>query len=88
MLDPLITISSLYAHHSELLNGWAVELSKLDTTPFINTWGLQTAWGTAVWPRAAEIIRHTYNGWKEADAAAFGKVLTDKLLPIVEYVTS
>jgi len=72
----------------ELMDGWTSQLMQQDTTPFINTWGLQTAWGTAVWPRAAEIIRHTYSKWPEADAIAFGNMMTVKLLPIVEHGAS
>ena len=35
-------------------------------------------------PRAAEIIRHTYTKWPEKDAVAFGGMMQEKLLPIVE----
>lgn len=68
----------------ELLDGWTNQLNKQDTSAFINVWGLQTAWGSAVWPRAAEIIRHTYSKWPKAAATAFGEMLDRKLLPIVE----
>lgn len=68
----------------ELLDGWTKQLNKQDTSAFINVWGLQTAWGSAVWPRAAEIIRHTYSKWPKAAATAFGEMLDRKLLPIVE----
>jgi len=68
----------------ELLDGWEKSLSAQNTTPFINVWGLQAGWGTAVWPRAAEIIRHAYGKWPEKNAAAFGKMMEEKLLPVVE----
>ena len=49
--------------------------------------GLQIAWAGAVWPRAAEIIKHTYTrGW--AGATAFGRTLTRLLLlPMVPLTT-
>lgn len=68
----------------ELLDGWSVQLMAQNTSWAINWWGLQTGWGAAVWPRAAEIIRHTYSKWPEAKAAAWGEMMTQKVLPIVE----
>ena len=72
----------------ELFDGWTAQLMAQDTSWAINTWGLQTGWGAAVWPRAAEIIRHTYTKWPEAKAVAFGSMMTDKVLPIVEHGAS
>ena len=73
----------------ELLDGWAEQLDAQDLTWAINTWGLQTAWGAAVWPRAAEIIRHTApDRWPERKAKVFGEVMQRKLLPIVEHGAS
>jgi hypothetical protein len=68
----------------DLFNGWTTQLMAQNTTWAINTWGLQAGWGAAVWPRAAEIIRHTYKGWPEHEAAAFGSMMAEKVLPIVE----
>jgi hypothetical protein len=36
---------------------------------------LQTGWAGAIWPLAAEIIRHTSNAWSAADTAAFERML-------------
>ncbi|WP_419992894.1 alginate lyase family protein [Streptomyces boninensis] len=41
---------------------------------------LQTGWAGSVWPRAAEIIKHTYTGsW--ANSGRFGTMLRDVYLP-------
>ena len=50
-------------------------------TPVDLKWGLQVAWAAAVWPRAAEIIKHVYARWEGADA--FGRFLTALMLPLV-----
>ncbi|MGW7516077.1 alginate lyase family protein [Streptomyces sp. NPDC054796] len=42
---------------------------------------LQTGWAGSVWPRAAEIIRYTYDGWSQADR--FRTMLRDVYLPEV-----
>jgi hypothetical protein len=42
---------------------------------------VQASWAGAVWPRAAEIIRHTYKGWTESDIARFQSMLTTQYLP-------
>jgi hypothetical protein len=42
---------------------------------------LQQGWAGAMWPRGAEIIRHTYNGWAAADIARFETMLKTKYLP-------
>ncbi|SDJ57142.1 alginate lyase family protein [Streptomyces indicus] len=36
---------------------------------------LQAAWAGSTWARAAELVRHTYEGWPVADAARFGRML-------------
>lgn len=68
----------------ELLDGWTMQLMAQNTSWAINTWGLQTGWGAAVWPRAAEIIRHTSSLWSEEKAKAFGTMMEEKILPVVE----
>ena len=42
---------------------------------------LQAAWLAELFPRAAELIRYTDAGWPEADASAFGDMLTRAILP-------
>jgi hypothetical protein len=44
---------------------------------------LQAAWSGEMWPRSAEILRYSNSGWKEADIAAFSKMLTGVILPLV-----
>ena len=62
----------------EIMDGWA----RAWTLPLDLEWGLQIAWAAAVWPRAAEIVRHTFPpGW--AGAAAFGAMLSRLVLPMV-----
>ncbi|MER7175344.1 alginate lyase family protein [Streptomyces mesophilus] len=36
---------------------------------------LQAAWSGSTWARAAELMRHTYEGWPAADASRFGRML-------------
>jgi alginate lyase len=42
---------------------------------------LQTGWAGSVWPRAAEIIKHTYSSWP--NAARFATMLRTVYLPVV-----
>ncbi|AWK14435.1 alginate lyase family protein [Candidatus Fukatsuia symbiotica] len=44
---------------------------------------LQASWAGALWPRAAEIIRHTYDGWKNKDVQQFENMLRMQYLPSV-----
>ncbi|KIY69057.1 chondroitin AC/alginate lyase [Cylindrobasidium torrendii FP15055 ss-10] len=44
---------------------------------------LQTGWAGASWARAAEIVRHTYSGWRAADISAFEGMLRNVYLPVV-----
>lgn len=62
----------------ECLDGWPLAW----TTPIDNANGLQVAWAGAVWPRAAEIIKHTYRAWPGADA--FGAMLQRLVVPMVD----
>lgn len=45
---------------------------------------LQAAWVAEVYPRAAEIIRYTYDGWSAERAARFGAFLREVYLPEFE----
>ncbi|WP_431678361.1 alginate lyase family protein [Kitasatospora sp. KL5] len=44
---------------------------------------LQSAWSASTWPRAAEIIRYTYNGWPADKVDRFGQMLRNVYLPKV-----
>ena len=45
---------------------------------------LQSAWVAETFPRAAEIIRHTYTGWPDAESERFGQMLDEVYRPMVE----
>jgi hypothetical protein len=63
----------------ECMDGWP----RAWTAPIDLANGLQIAWAGAVWPRAAEIIKHTYAaGW--AGTRAFGAMLSSLLVPMVD----
>ena len=62
-----------------LMDGWATAW----TVPVGLEYGLQIAWAAAVWPRAAEIVRHAWPaGWPGAEA--FGAMLRAMVLPMVD----
>src|SRR5580658_9543387 len=42
---------------------------------------IQAGWAGEQWPRAAEIIRYTYNGWRATDVARFQKMLATQYMP-------
>jgi hypothetical protein len=44
---------------------------------------LQAAWSAEMWPRPAEIIRHSRAGWKKSDVRAFSDMLTRINLPLI-----
>jgi uncharacterized membrane protein len=54
-------------------------------TAFTNSNGpLQAAWSSSKWPRAAEIMRYAPNSpWTPADAAAFGTMMNNVMVPII-----
>ena len=45
---------------------------------------LQSAWTASIFPRAAEIIRHTYDGWRAPDIERFSAMLRRAYLPHIE----
>jgi hypothetical protein len=45
---------------------------------------LECGWIGSVWPRAAEIVRYTYGGWTQADAAKFAQTLMTAYYPYVQ----
>jgi Alginate lyase len=63
----------------EVMNAWSAVLK--DHTN--SNAPLQSAWVASVFPRAAEIIRYTYDGWAPADIARFADMLKTVYLPKV-----
>jgi hypothetical protein len=75
-----LTRDARYAQKSiEIMNAWSAVL-KAHTN---SNAPLQSAWAASVFPRAAEIIKHTYTGWAAADQARFATLLHDVYLPMV-----
>lgn len=77
-----ITGVPLYAENAiKIMNAWSATL----TGGHINANGpVQSAWCAELWPRAAEIIRHTYTengGWPDAEIARFQNMLRTQYLP-------
>lgn len=64
----------------EIMDAWTA----VDQPPIALVNGLQVAWGAAVWPRAAEIIRHTYTAKPWAGAAAWGEWMMRVFVPVVD----
>jgi Alginate lyase len=75
-----ITRAQEYADKAiSYMNAWAriVKAHELSNAP------LQAGWSGSVWPRAAEIIRHTEAGWSESDINIFENTLRSVYLPVV-----
>lgn len=64
----------------EIMNAWSavVERHTNHNAP------LQASWAASVFPRAAEIVRHTYSGWAPAEIERFGAMLRRAYLPHIE----
>lgn len=65
----------------EIMNAWSATLVKHTNSNA----PLQAAWAASVFPRAAEIIRYTYDGWARRDIGAFGKMLSTVYMPLVNH---
>lgn len=63
----------------ELMNAWSavVKSHTGHNAP------LQASWSASLWPRAAELIRHTYSGWAAEDIVRFSAMLRHAYLPII-----
>src|SRR5947207_8152356 len=74
-----ITSDKAYAENAiNIMNAWSSTL----TGGHKNSNGpVQAAWCAEQWPRAAEIIRYTYDGWSASDVAQFQKMLTTQYVP-------
>lgn len=70
----------------EILNAWSSTLNKIyyDSSGrnYLNG-KLFTTWSVGVQVRAAEIVRHTYNGWSNQDIAKYELMLKNKFLPLL-----
>lgn len=69
----------VYAENAiKIMNAWSGTL----TGGHKNSNGpVQAAWCAEQWPRAAEIIRYTYDGWSADDVARFQNMLTNQYVP-------
>lgn len=74
-----ITGEEAYAKKAiEIMNAWSYTL--VGGHNYANG-PVQSAWCGSVWPRAAEIIRHTYKGWSDKDIIQFQNMLRTQYLP-------
>ena len=64
----------------QIMNAWSAVLTKHTN----DNEQLQAAWAAEVFPRAAEIIRHSNAGWSEADIGKFTNMLKTAYLPEVK----
>lgn len=76
-----ITGDKVYAENAiQIMNAWAETLKGGHN--YANG-PVQAAWSGSVWPRAAEIIRYTYDGWPDTDIAKFQNMLRTQYLPSI-----
>lgn len=77
----VVTGDGHYARNAiRIMNAWATTLTgghQLANGP------IQAAWSASVWPRAAEIIRHTCDEWRPADIARFEQMLLTQYVPSI-----
>jgi len=75
-----ITKNRAYAEKAiQYMDAWAPVI----TAHLNSNAPLQTGWAGDSWPRAAEIIRYTYRGWKKSSIDAFSAMLRTVYLPTV-----
>ena len=75
-----ITRDSKYADKAiQIMDAWSATIK--DHTN--SNAPLQTGWAGSSWPRAAEIIRYTYNGWPKDRVDRFAGMLRNVYLPKV-----
>lgn len=76
-----VTGDARYAHNAiRIMNAWSATLTGGHT---MANGPIQAAWTASVWPRAAEIIRHTSKLWPEEDVARFEKMLREQYVPSI-----
>lgn len=74
-----VTGNEKYARNAiRIMNAWANTLTGGHTN---KNGPIQAAWSASVWPRAAEIIRHTSTFWAPEDIARFEKMLVTQYVP-------
>jgi hypothetical protein len=74
-----ITGDEKYARNAiRIMNAWATTLTGGHTNQNADA---QAAWAGSVWPRAAEIIRHTCDFWAKEDVERFRKMLITQYVP-------
>lgn len=74
-----VTGNERYARNAiRIMNAWANTLTGGHTN---ENGEAQAAWAGSVWPRAAEIIRHTSNFWQPEEIARFKQMLVTQYLP-------
>jgi hypothetical protein len=64
----------------KIMNAWSSTLTGGHTNANGN---VQAAWCAEQFPRAAEIIRYTYDGWAPEDVARFGQMLRTQYVPVM-----
>ena len=76
-----VTGNKAYAETAiKIMNAWSSTLTGGHTN---NNGPVQASWTGDVWPRAAEIIRYSYQGWPDSDIAKFQNMLTTQYLPSI-----
>jgi hypothetical protein len=74
-----VTGNERYARNAiRIMNAWSGTLTGGHTN---DNGPAQAAWAASVWPRAAEIIRHTSTFWAKEDIARFQKMLVEQYVP-------
>jgi hypothetical protein len=77
-----VTGNERYARNAiRIMNAWATTLTGGHTN---RNGPIQAAWTASVWPRAAEIIRHTSMLWAPEDIARFEKLLREQYVPSIK----
>jgi hypothetical protein len=75
-----LTGDARYAQKSiDIMNAWSAVLKSHTNSNA----PLQAGWCSSIFPRAAEIILHTYDKWDPAEVERFRSMLRDAYLPVV-----
>ncbi|HEX7815288.1 alginate lyase family protein [Dyella sp.] len=62
----------------EIMNAWSSTLTGGHT---LTNAGLQSSWAAELWPRSAELVRHTTSLWAPGDIERFERMLREQYLP-------